>query len=99
MRRQCLLVLLRRSGACVRAFVGASPNLWVIPDVNRWPWMAECPRSPKTLSSHELAYLQDGERGPVATLPTKALCALPPLHAIRSLLCEKLPFGSLDFSE
>jgi len=67
--------------------------------VNRWPWMAECPRSPKTLSSHELAYLQDGEKGPVATLPTKALCNLPPLRTIRSLLCEKLPLGLLIFQD
>jgi len=30
----------------------------------RWPWMAECPCSPKTLSSHVLTFLQDGEKGP-----------------------------------
>ncbi|WP_156146528.1 hypothetical protein [Desulfosporosinus sp. I2] len=36
-------------------------------DIRR-PRMAKCPCSPKTLPSHVLAFLQDGEKGPCRTL-------------------------------
>ncbi|WP_176716234.1 hypothetical protein [Desulfosporosinus sp. BG] len=68
-RKLCFLTSIKKTWLTPKSQAQAAALVALM----RWPRMAECPCSPKTLSSHELAFLQDGEKGPSRKYGTKVI--------------------------